>query len=115
MLVYGLQNDELVKEMLVRQKNKAAIILGRLVAVLTICWLPHIILHLMIAYDSKKFGANSRTVTLLSWLPLTNSAINPFLYGRQKVKSFNTLRSWVKRKCQRRQYNAVTWIGDEIC
>ncbi|KAL8561461.1 hypothetical protein ACOMHN_046917 [Nucella lapillus] len=86
------QSDDLVRELLVRQDKKAARLLGLLVTVFTLCWLPHTLLALLRAYHPLAVPGWSRD--LVFWVLVTNSAINPFLYGLLNAEFRKILRGW---------------------
>lgn len=86
------QSDDLVKELLVRQDKKAARCLGLLVTVLTICWLPYTVMAVL--RSTNPFTITPWVRDLLFWVLLTNSAINPFLYGLLNAEFRKILYAW---------------------
>lgn len=86
------QSDDLVKEMLVRQDKKAARCLGLLVTVFTICWLPYTVVAVLRANSPELVVGWVRD--LVFWVLLTNSSINPFLYGLLNAEFRKILSAW---------------------
>ena len=86
------QSADLVKELMVRQDKKAARLLGLLVTVFTLCWLPCTLLSVLTARSPAAVSGWLRD--LASWVLLTNSAINPFLYGLLNAEFRKILRGW---------------------
>ena len=77
---YSRRNSENpVKDLLSKQDRKAAFFLGLLVIVCSICWTPFLVCRVMDAWCDMCLPNWTRYVFL--WVVMTNSAINPFLYG----------------------------------
>ena len=81
-----------MKELLVRQDKKAARLLGLLVTVFTLCWLPCTVVAVLRARDPAAVSGWLRDVAF--WVLLTNSAVNPFLYGLLNAEFRKILRGW---------------------
>ncbi|XP_076470859.1 histamine H3 receptor-like [Babylonia areolata] len=86
------QSADLVKELLVRQDKKAARLLGLLVTVFTLCWLPFTVTSVLHARSGSTVPSWLRDLT--SWVLVTNSAINPFLYGLLNAEFRKILKDW---------------------
>ncbi|XP_072033752.1 G-protein coupled receptor 161-like [Amphiura filiformis] len=75
-----------------RKDAKSAFILFIVIAVFLICWMPHLVTMYAIAFGYNGFTDAFYTAT--TWLSMTNSMLNPILYGvlnRQYRTAFKQL------------------------
>ncbi|CAL1533968.1 unnamed protein product, partial [Lymnaea stagnalis] len=92
--------DELAKSLLVKQDRRAACWLGLLVIVFLVCWLPHMIVGVLITTRHNGVPLWARDVTF--WFLLANSAINPLLYGFFNKEIREAFKQWMYGGSMRR-------------
>ncbi|PVD35114.1 hypothetical protein C0Q70_06395 [Pomacea canaliculata] len=93
--------DDLARDLLLKQDKKAACFLGMLQAVLFVCWTPVTVVTIVnAATESSVVPAWVDSASL--WVLLSNSAINPFLYGLLNSEFSKVVKHWFKIKGSKR-------------
>lgn len=93
--------DDLARDLLLKQDKKAACFLGMLQAVLFVCWTPVTVVTIVnAATESSVLPAWVDSASL--WVLLSNSAINPFLYGLLNSEFSKVVKHWFKIKGSKR-------------
>ncbi|CAF1051721.1 unnamed protein product [Adineta ricciae] len=90
-----------------RRNQKASRMLGILLAVFLICWLPFIISYPIMLLYPKKFSVELECI--IFWLGYVNSLLNPFLYV-YRLKAKTRLRyQWSLRKTNSQTEDKIRW------
>lgn len=72
-------HDDMVRDFLLRQDNKALLSLALLVVTFVICWTPSILCDILYAFCPSKVPM--WLITMSYWVLALSSLLNPFLYG----------------------------------
>ncbi|XP_045194418.2 muscarinic acetylcholine receptor M5-like [Mercenaria mercenaria] len=72
-------HDDMVRDFLLRQDNKALLSLALLVITFVICWTPSILCDILYAFCPSKVPM--WLIQMSYWILALSSSLNPFLYG----------------------------------
>ena len=89
----GKSNDDVVRDFLIRQDNKALLSLGLLVLMFVICWTPTTLCDILYSLCPGKIPL--WMIQLSYWILALNSAVNPFLYGIGNSDFRRVAKSWL--------------------
>ncbi|CAH1778564.1 unnamed protein product [Owenia fusiformis] len=88
-------SDDIVKSILTKQDKKAARLLGLLVCVFIMCWVPKVVCSIINAYHHGAIPKYIKILHIAQWLQWLNSGINPFLYANSNTKFRRVIRNWI--------------------
>lgn len=86
------KHDDIVRDFLLRQDNKALLSLALLVITFVICWSPSILCDILYAFCPSKVPM--WLIQMSYWVLALSSSLNPFLYGIGSNDFRRTAKLW---------------------
>lgn len=94
--------DQMVRDFLLRQDNKALLSLALFVITFVVCWTPSILCDLLYSFCPSKMPM--WVIQLSYWVLALSSSLNPFLYGIGSNDIRRMARFWF---CKKRQNGRI--------
>lgn len=83
-------------QVLLKSRHRLTKILGSVILLFNICWLPWFVVELLLSFDSR-LGRHEVLQSALALLAVTHSSMNPFIYSFQSQNFRQHIRRITKR------------------